>query len=243
MGIVFYRPTIFSLFALVVIPSAQASTDVKTQCLPDKRTHQQQDSQENSATLDSDSMLLPHDRVVSDFSWLHAPQQGDSKVKTAHEFEDEELFLYGNEDTGLQTNKTPSADHSQIGGHGTQHEMNSLAPRTHQEDKPLFSSFEDLLLKQPFQMASLGLASGLDSSDSEKLKNILKSVSSVDTSGTERNAQGLKEEKHSYPLDSDSKSVGLGLPVLSDPNVWQALESLQSLIKGESPLFNQRYGC
>lgn len=188
-------------------------------------------------------MLLPHDRVVSDFSWLHAPHQEDSTVKTAHELEDEELFLYGDEDAGLQTNKTSSADCSQIGGRGTQHEMNSLAPRTHQEDKPVFSSFEDLLLKQPFQMASLGLASGLDSSDSEKLKKILKSVRSADTSETERNAQGPKEEKHSYPLSSNSKSVGSALPALSDPNVRQALESLQSLIKGESPLFNQRHGC
>lgn len=231
------------LYYFVVIPSAQASTDVKTQCSLDKRNHQQQDSQENSATLDNDSMLLPHDRVVSDFSWLHAPHQEDSRVKTAHELEDEELFLYGNEDAGLQTNKTSSADCSQIGGRGTQHEMNSLAPRTRQEDKPMFGSFEDLLLKQPFQMASLGSASGLDSSDSEKLKNILKSVSSADTSETERNAQGPKEGKHSYPLSSDSKPAGLALPALSDPNVRQALESLQSLIKGESPLFNQRYGC
>lgn len=226
-----------------MIPSAQASTDVKTQCLPDKHTHQQQDSQENSTTLDNDSMLLPHDRVVSDFSWLHAPHQVDSTIKTAHELEDEELFLYGNEDAGVQTNKTSSADCSQIGGHVTQLEMNSLAPRTPQEDKPKFSSFEDLPLKHPFQMASLGLASGLDSSDSEKLKNILKSVSSADTSETERNAQGPKEEKHSYSLGFDSKSVSLALPALSDPNVRQALESLQSLIKGESPFFNQRYGC
>lgn len=237
-GFGFSRPTIFSLDAFVVIPSAQASGDGKTQCLPDKHTHQQQDSQGNSATLDNDSMLLPHDRVVSDFSWLHAPHREDLTVKTANELEDEELFLYGNEDTGLQTNKTSSADCSQIGGHGTQHEMNSLTTRTHQEDKPIFSSFGDLLLKQPFQMASLGLASGLDSSDSEKLKNILKSVSSADTSEIERNAQGPQEEKHSYPLGSDLKSVGLALPALSDPNVRQALESLQSLIKGESPLFN-----
>lgn len=235
------------MYAIVVIPSVQASNESKKEkCLPEEPRHQHQDSQEDSRTLENDSMLLPHDRVGSDFSWLQVPSQENSTVQKANELEDEESFLYGNEDTGQQLSKSFPAAFSQIGKHGKLQQMNSLAlsSQQHHQNKSSFSNFRDLLaLKQPFELTSSSIASAnLDSSESEKIKNILKSLGTADINEIVVKVQGPKEGKQSHPalLGLDPTAVGLALPALSDPNVRQALESLQSLIKGENPILDKR---
>lgn len=212
---------------------AQASGDSKKQSFPDVRTHKRQDTQENLATLDSDSMLLPHDRVVSDFSWLQASYEKESTFKAAPELEDEEFFLYGNNDTAQHMNKTSSADFYQNGGHSKQ-ELNSFTPQTQKQDKPTLGSLGDFVLAQPLQVTSSSLASSyLDSSECEKLKNILKSVNLA--SESERNTQRPRQEKHLYAVSHDPDPVPK--PAVKETNVLQALESLQSLIKGKVLFF------
>lgn len=182
--------------------------------------------------MDNDSMLLPHDRIVSDFSWLHASHEKESTLKAAHEFEDEELFLYGNYDTTQQSSKAPSADFYQNGGQSRQ-ELNTFTPQTQKHDKPTLGSFGDFFPKQPLQVTSSSFASSyLDSSECEKLKNILKSVHLA--SETERNTPRPKEEKYLYPVPHGSASEPVPKPAVKETNVLQALQSLQSLIKGKA---------
>lgn len=210
---------------------AQASGDSKKQSLPDVRTQKRQDNQENLTTLDNDSMLLPHDRVVSDFSWLQASHERESTFKAAPELEDEELFLYGNNDTAQHINKTCFADFYQNGGQSKQ-ELNSFTPQTQKQDKPTLGSLEDFVLKHPLQLTSSSLASSY--LDSSELKNILKSVNLA--SEPERNTQWPRQEKHLYPVSHGPDSVPK--PAVKETHVLQALESLQSLIKGKVLFFS-----
>lgn len=233
-----------------MISSVQASDESKkVECVPDEHRHQHHDSQESSASLENDSMLLPHDRVGSDFSWLQAQSQEDSAVQKADELEDEESFLYGNEDIGAkQANKSSTIlfeAFSQLGEHAKPMEMDNPAlGDQHYQNTSIFSSFGDIVdLKQPFQMTSSSLASAsLDSSECEKIKNILKSLGTANISEIMVKMKGQKEEKQLSPalLSSEPTAAGLALPALSNPNVRQALESLQSLIKGENPVLNER---
>ncbi|XP_031695801.1 uncharacterized protein LOC116378133 isoform X2 [Anarrhichthys ocellatus] len=179
-------------------------------------------------------MLLPHDRVGSDFSWLQVRSQEDSAVLKAHELEDEESFLYGNEDTGGKQAKKSStalfASFPQIGKHAKLQEVASSGSQHHQS-KSIFSSFGDLFdLKQPLQMNS---SADLDSSECEKIRNILKSLGTADVSDIMVKMQGQREGKQPSPAvpASDQTAAGLVLPALRNPNVRHALESLQSLIK------------
>lgn len=232
--------------------SVQASDESKkVQRVPDDYRHHQHDSQKNSASLENDSMLLPHDRVGSDFSWLQVQSQEDSTVQKVDERDDEESFFYGNEDTeGKQANKSAAtlfAACSQIGEHSNLQEIDVsvLCSQQHHQTKSIFSSFGDLLdLKQPLQMTSSSLTSdNLDSSECEKIKNILRSLGAPDIHKIMVKMQGQNEEKLLPPslLGSDPKAASLALPAMNNPNVRQALESLQSLIKGENPLLNERF--
>ncbi|KAI3363496.1 hypothetical protein L3Q82_011576 [Scortum barcoo] len=224
----------------------------KTVCVPVEHRHQHHDSQENSALLENDSMVLPHDRVGNDFSWLQAQSQEDSTVQKADELEDEESFLYGNEDIGgKQTNKSSTMlfkAFSQIGEQATPQERDSpaLGSQCHQTDS-MFSGFGDHTdPKQPLQMTSSSLASAnLDSSECEKIKNILKSLGTTNISEIMVTMKGQKEEKQlsPAPVSSDPTAAGLALPVLSNPNVRQALESLQSLIKATKEKRTKGDGC
>ncbi|XP_035518943.1 serine/arginine-rich splicing factor 11 isoform X2 [Morone saxatilis] len=222
--------------AILTIQASDESKKVES--FQDEHRHQQHDSQENSISLENDSMLLPHDRVGSDFSWLQVQSQEDSTVRKADELEDEESFLYGNEEVeGKQANKSSKITSttiftafSQIGEHVKPQEMDSLALGSQQQ--------------QPLQMTSSSLvSSNLDSSECEKIKNILESLGTADISEIVVKMQGQKEGKHMFPalLGSDPTAAGLVMPGLSDPNVRQALESLQSLIKGEYPVLNERF--
>ncbi|KAM6922636.1 uncharacterized protein PEZ65_010988 isoform 2-T2 [Lycodopsis pacificus] len=212
------------------ILTIQASDESKkVECVPNEHRHQQHNSNENSTSLENDSMLLPHDRVGSDFSWLQVRSQEDSAVLNAHELEDEESFLYGNEDTGGK-----QAKKSSIGEHAKLQKMASSGSQHHQ-NKSIFSSFGDLFdLKQPLQMNSSSVASAdLDSSECEKIRNILKSLGTADVSDIMVKIQGQREGRQPSPVvpASDQTAAGLVLPALRNPNVRHALESLQSLIK------------
>ncbi|XP_070772656.1 NK-tumor recognition protein [Enoplosus armatus] len=236
--------------AILTIQASDESKKVDR--MPGEHRHQQHDSQENSTSLENDSMLLPHDRVGSDFSWLQAQSQEDSAAQKANELEDEESFLYGNEDTGLkqasQSSNTLFAAFSKIGEHAKKQEMDSLSlgSQQHHQNKSLFSSFGELPdLKQPLQMTSSSLVTAnLDSSECEKIKNILKSLGTGDISEIMVKMQGQREGKQPSPvaLGSDPTAAGLALPALSNPNVRQALESLQSLIKATKENRTKRDG-
>ncbi|XP_022076630.2 uncharacterized protein si:ch211-195b21.5 [Acanthochromis polyacanthus] len=200
--------------AILTIKASDESKSVS--CLSSAHACQQYDIKENSTLLENDSMLLPHDRVVSDFSWLQGESQDFSDQK-ADELEDEESFLYGNQSS------------SQIGGQDNLQEMAALGSQQLQQSQSLLSSFGDLLhLKQPLQIDSSTLASSsLEGIECEKIKKILKSLgASSDISETVK-----KEEEFSPALFSSDTAASLPLSAMSNPNVRQSLESLQSLIK------------
>lgn len=196
----------------------------------------------NLASLENDSMLLPHDRVGSDFSWLQSTKEEDSTDRKAEELEDEESFLYGNEGTGRKpTTKSSTAlfpVFSQTGEHSKLHKMDVSAPSSQQHNKSMsaLGSFGDLLdLKVPLQMIS---SFNLDSGDYEKIRSILRSQGTADISNIMAKMQGEKQ-----PSPADPTAAAFALPAMKNPNVQQALESLQSLIKGDNPLLNKRFNC
>lgn len=236
------------MYVIVVFSSVQASDESKKrQCVPDEYKPPQHDSQENSASLETDSMLLPHDRVGSDFSWLQGQSQEDTTVQKADELEDEESFLYGNEDTGgKQPNKSSAtlfAPFSQMSEQGKLQGMDVSALCSQQHESILSGSGNLLDLKQHLQITSSRLASAkLDSTECEKIKNILKSQGTADISKIMVKKHGQKEEKQPPALlGSNLTATSLAMPAMNNPNIQQALESLQSLIKGDNPLLNERF--
>ncbi|XP_028279202.1 serine/arginine repetitive matrix protein 2 [Parambassis ranga] len=171
------------------------------------------DRHESSQSPENDSMLLPHERVGSDFSWLQGNGQHDSPVQKADELEDEESFLYGNESSqiGGQT-KLPDMDRSTAG------------TQRYQQNKSMFRSLGDLF--DPPQKGSSNPV--LDRIDFEKVKSLSKNLGTL-TDISEIMAK--VKELPSAPITSHTAAVNLALPALSNPSVRQALESLQSLIK------------
>lgn len=231
------RPNIFFILCLSrYFPLTQASSDGRKQRLPETRAHRRQDYRESLTSVDTEHMLLPHERVVSDFSWLQAPHEKDSAFKEVNDLDDEELFLYGSDDAAQQTHKTSHSNYSQNGGQ-SKCVTSSYPPKTHRQDKPVLASLGNLLLKHPPQVSSPSLASSyLDSSQCEQLRNILKSVHS--SSETEKKPQRPREEKRSHPASRDSDSESVSKPAVKEKNVLQALESFQSLIKGKVPFID-----
>lgn len=57
-------------------------------------------------------MLLPHERVVSDFSWLQEKSQEEISILKAREFEEEESFLYGTETHSLLGDRAQLLDYA-----------------------------------------------------------------------------------------------------------------------------------
>lgn len=223
------------MYVIVAISSVQASDkSKKVDCVPNVQRHQPCNSNENSTSLENDSMVLPHDRVGSDFSWLQVQSQEDSAVLKADVLEDEESFLYGNEDTrGKEAKKSSTTLFTPFPGIGELAKPRAMAHSGSQHhQKSRFSTFGGPLdLKQP-QMTSPSVASAnLDSIEYEKIRNILESLGKADVSEIMDKMQGLKEGKQPSPA---RPAAALALPALSHPNVRHALESLQSLIKGQS---------
>lgn len=174
----------------------------------------------SSQSPENDSMLLPHERVGSDFSWLQCNGQHDSPVQKADKLEDEESFLYGNESAqfGRQT-KLPEMDRSTAG------------TQQYQQNNSMFRSLGDL-----FDFPKKGSSNPvLDRIDFEKVKSLSKNLGTL-TDISEIMAK--VKESPSARVTSDTAAANLALPALSNPSVRQALESLQSLIKGERLLWN-----
>lgn len=141
------------------------------------------------ASLFSDNdMLLPHERIGGDFSWIQTQSQEDLKMLKAHEVEDEESFLYGN----------------------------GSVPTTQQF--PSSFSYPNLA-----------------TTDFDNIKNILKNVGSTNE-GVKIKAQ---PQTAALPI---CDSATFALPALNNPNVRQALESLQSLIKATKEKRSQSEG-
>lgn len=171
--------------------------------------------------LESDSMLLPHERVGSDFSWLNDKSEEDLSALKANELEDEESFLYGTEASSQNT------------GHDTGEKISSSSMGAHQS-KSLFSNLVDP--KTPQQMALSAISSvSLNSTECEKIKSILNNMGGTSDTGRMLKTPGQKEENYATAelFNSDAATA-----TLSDPSVRKALESLQTLIKGQRLLFN-----
>ena len=203
------------LLIMTSIPSLQTSDETKNhRIVPD-----QQDSQEIPA-LESESVILPHDRTGSDFWWLQASSQQDSTVPTAKELDDEESFLYGNKVTGKH------------GGHSKPQETGNpaLIDRHNEQDKPTFRCLVDLSdSKQPLIKTS--------TCQNEKIRSIFQSLDPTNISDMMVKVQGLMEEKQPGLPHTDPAAVML--PDLRNLHIQQNVESLQSLIKGESPAGTQ----
>ncbi|XP_061645580.1 serine/arginine repetitive matrix protein 2 isoform X2 [Phyllopteryx taeniolatus] len=198
--------------AILTIEASNKSN--KLQCLYNKQQH---DTLATSTSLENDSMLLPHDRVGSDFSWLQPQSQ---TARKADQCDDEELFLYGDEkatkekvDYGTSTTcmtgelVQPKCDEIMTC------EMGSLEPNC---DKSNFRILNGL-------SSSSQVFANLDNNECEKIKNILNSLGKKDSSVMEKQVS-------SEPL-SCLTTASLGLISSHSPNVQQALESLRSLIK------------
>lgn len=124
---------------------------------------QQQNFQENSTTGE-DPIILPHDRVGRDFSWLQGSSQKERKEK---DIEAEESFLYGNEESR-------SSEISSGGKHGRAQEA-QLSNHTR-------SGSEQLRKVQRHLQSTSRMASALlDSTECEKIRSILKCLGSEDT--------------------------------------------------------------
>lgn len=121
---------------------------------------QRQNFQENSASGE-DPIILPHDRVGSDFSWLQGPSQTVQKEK---DFEAEESFLYRNE----QSKSSEIFSCSEKRGRAQPAQLYSQTR----------SSSEHL--QQHLQNTSRMASALLDSTECEKIKSILKRLGSAD---------------------------------------------------------------
>lgn len=177
----------------------QAQDECKTmKCASDEPTRVKREDQDSLSLRERESMLLPHERVGGDFSWLQGMREEESSDRKATELEDEESFLYGDE--ALYQIKEKEAK------------------------SPFPTGFGHLLDPKILQPASLALAhSSPASMDCGNVKTMLKSWGSTN------------EQKEASPafISSDKTVASLALPALKNPNVRQALESLQSLIQGE----------
>ncbi|XP_061767064.1 uncharacterized protein si:ch211-195b21.5 isoform X4 [Nerophis ophidion] len=189
----------------------------------DKRQEMQHHKMETSTSSENESMVLPHDRVGSDFSWLQPQSQMSTR---ADEYEDEESFLYGNEDATDKISATlPTGD--LVKPDGDKMKSCNLGSEWHFGNKSNFSiSGGQLYPSQAFP--------SLDNKECEKLKNILKGLHKTESNNSTEKTACHTEGK---PLISAQtlSSVPLvalsGLPPQHKHNLRQAFKSLQSLIK------------
>lgn len=208
---------------------------------------------------EKDSMLLPHERVGYDFSWLQSTrEQENTSSQNVKDVEDEESFLYGNDSQIQPSTSIPLAQQSQSMAQSTTYQFKtetSNAGESCYQNQPLFSNLGELLgdLKprgkvtasmptvRPEQTAqSLNSSHTLDVRECEKIKSMLKSlglnIGVSDISKMMSKWQGEKEAKLPSPAlpvgqRQQKQEVKMALPALGTPDVQQALVSLQSLIK------------
>ncbi|XP_056148092.1 uncharacterized protein si:ch211-195b21.5 isoform X2 [Lampris incognitus] len=246
--------------AILTIQATHKGKDVKADNIP---TEQEQGSssnkQQNVLQVENDSIILPHDRVGNDFSWLQASSQEDSAaIQKTEDPDDEDSFLYGNGDIG---EKLPVA--AVLGQSGELvapqhiHTESSISGSQQHLHKPMFScpgdllDLKQLLEKSPSSSLSIGtsnlehksnqeLAScSIDIKECEKIKVILRNMGlNLGTTEVSKmmKVQELKQEKQWSPVQTTGSGTQpapsvLVSPALGNTNVRQALESLQSLIK------------
>lgn len=169
-----------------MISSTQAPDEgKKVECVSNEPTHMEHDSQDSLSMLEKESMLLPHERVGGDFSWLQGQSQEDAAYQKANELEDEESFLYGNEPASQINEKAK-----------LQKESSSLSTRCGHLLDP----------NQSLQLASSTLVhSNLDNMEYEKIKTILKSLGS--SSEIKVKTQGQNEQESSPTLVNSDKAA------------------------------------
>ena len=106
-------------------------------------------TQDQSIPSVNDSMLLPHERVGNDFSWLQGTSEEETK-KEEVDVEDEESFLYGNvNDSQRQPSSSlqfteqsqPMAPSTTYQGHVE----TSHAGQAYSLNQPLFRNLGELL--------------------------------------------------------------------------------------------------
>lgn len=142
---------------------------------------QLQNLQENSTTGE-DPIILPHNRVGSDFSWLQGSSQKERKEK---DIEAEESFLYGNEES-------KSSEILSSGKHGRAQEA-QLSHHT------LSNSEQLRKVQQHLQSTSRMPSALLDSTECEKIRSILKCLGSADTArGQALEASFIKSESPGF---------------------------------------------
>ncbi|XP_061914954.1 uncharacterized protein si:ch211-195b21.5 [Entelurus aequoreus] len=189
----------------------------------DKRLEMQHPKMETSTSSEIESMVLPHDRVGSDFSWLQPQSQMTTR---ADEYEDEESFLYGNEDATDKMFATfPTGD--LVKPDCDKKKSCNLGSQQHLSNKSDFSiSGGQLYSSQAFP--------SLDNKECEKLKNILKGLRKTQSSNSTEKTACHSEGKpliSAQTLSSVPLVAPSGLPPQHKHNIRQALVSLQSLIK------------
>lgn len=171
--------------------------------------------QENSL-LENESTVLPHDRVGSDFFWLQTQTaEATSGHPKADELEDEESFLYGKEVTERR-DKSGVALFPEF----SQHDRNSKPQDTTLADKQRAQTpFSNSGSQRPVSV-------NLERREYAKVKDIMNRQSSAEVRNTVSPASG-------FPAGT---AVNSTMPPMKTSNIQQALESLQSLIKGVSPV-------
>lgn len=167
-------------------------------------------------------MLLPHDRVGSDFSWLQPQSRTASK---AQPFEDEEWFLYGDEKAKKehlysQTSTTRTTGEL-VKPQWDEMKTWDLGSQQHNRDQSNSRLLDGFL-------SSRQVFANLDNNECEKIKMILNNL-------TKTNCNEIgKQLPPEWPLSSTAASLGLS----QGSNMRSAMESLQSLFKGER-IFHQ----
>lgn len=213
--------------------------------------------QELVRSTENDSMLLPHDRVGSDFSWIQASSQEDSAPVQRKEDLDDEEFLYGNATASTFTPLSQSQGHS--APHDRQLEPSPAGSQPYFQNKPMFSSLGDLLdLKQSLQTVSPSPSAPKrehtfqhepashtpDVKECEMIRGILKNMGlNLGTGDISKMMMKLQEQKEGKQpclgAGAGPAAPSLVTSALGQTNVRQALESLQSLIKGETTVKNR----
>lgn len=171
--------------------------------------------QENSS-LENESTVLPHDRVGSDFFWLQTQTaEATSGHPKADELEDEESFLYGKE-VAERRDKSGVALFPEF----SQNDRNSKPQDTTLADKQRAQTpFSNSGSQRPVSV-------NLERREYAKVKDIINRQSSAEVRNTVSPASG-------FPAGT---AVNSTMPPMKTSNIQQALESLQSLIKGVSPV-------
>lgn len=207
---------------------------------------------------ESDSLLLPHERVGSDFSWLQGPIEDVEHKK--EDVEDEESFLYGNEeDNGKQHGVTLPVSQSRPTTQQGYTETPLTGRHYFQNNPPYGNHGATQDLRRPHHQASSNTrpeqraqpATILDMKECEKIKNMLKNIGlNLRTAEISKMMVKLQEQKkqpfptiQSPGFQSPALPLGAGpqqepklanTPAHGSTPLRLALESLHSIIKGEN---------